>query len=116
MNSIERALRAEARGWSAGPSPCSITRQATPRKPRSAASARPTGPAPTIRIGISAAVRGAILADSFFGNWGCEFAERRGWGGIFIHPGAETRAARQQAGSAAALHSKKKPRHVAGQD
>src|ERR1700736_3729967 len=42
-----------------------MTRQDTPRRPRSAASAKPTGPAPTTRIGISAAVRGAILADSW---------------------------------------------------
>src|SRR6185295_17870661 len=53
MNSIERALIAVARGWSAGPSPCSMTRQDAPRQPRSPASARPTGPPPTIRTGVS---------------------------------------------------------------
>jgi len=42
MNSIERALMAVARGWSAGPSPCSITRHGAPRQPRSPrAQARP---------------------------------------------------------------------------
>ena len=35
------------------PLPCSTARQGTPRLPRSAASASPTGPAPTIRIGVS---------------------------------------------------------------
>src|SRR5262245_61607441 len=53
MNSIERALIAVARGWSAGPSPCSITRHGAPRQPRSAASASPTGPPPTINAGVS---------------------------------------------------------------
>src|SRR5579875_190625 len=35
------------------PSPCSISRQSTPRQPRSAARPSPTGPPPTIRIGVS---------------------------------------------------------------
>ena len=36
-----------------GPSPCSMRRQDAPRMPRSVASASPTGPPPTIRIGVS---------------------------------------------------------------
>src|SRR4029079_14241921 len=53
MNSIEREFRAVARGWSGTPSPCSMRRQDWPRLPKSDASASPTGPPPTIRMGVS---------------------------------------------------------------
>src|SRR5579875_3088852 len=47
-NSIVRALSAVARGWKIVPSSCSTSVHLIPRRPRSTASASPTGPPPAI--------------------------------------------------------------------
>lgn len=53
QNSIVRVLRRLALGWRTVPSRCSTTVAGTPFSPNSMARARPAGPAPTIRIGVS---------------------------------------------------------------
>src|SRR4051812_46024115 len=51
QNSMVRTLISFIFGVVIAPSPCSISSQGTPRQPRSAASAKPTGPPPTISTG-----------------------------------------------------------------
>src|SRR5436305_2219884 len=50
--SMLRALQRSIFGRNCGASFCSIRMQRTPRRPRSYASVRPTGPAPTIRTSV----------------------------------------------------------------
>src|SRR6266481_3625972 len=52
QNSMVRGPTMSIFGCSMTPSVFSISVQGTPRQPRSPASASPTGPAPTIRIGV----------------------------------------------------------------
>ena len=52
QNSIVRVFTSFIFGVTIEPSPCSMRVQATPRQPSSAASAKPTGPPPTIRTGV----------------------------------------------------------------
>src|SRR6266702_2344520 len=50
---MERALHRSILGHMCGASFCSTSVQRTPRRPRSSASVRPTGPAPTMRTSVS---------------------------------------------------------------
>ena len=52
QNSIVRVFTSFIFGVTMLPSPCSMSVQAIPRQPSSAASAKPTGPPPTIRTGV----------------------------------------------------------------
>src|SRR5262245_21802096 len=56
QNSMVRTPMRSIFGCSIRPSVFSINVQETPRQPRSPASARPTGPAPTIRTGVRALI------------------------------------------------------------
>src|SRR4029079_16669028 len=65
QNSMVRTFTSFIFGVTMVPSPCSTSRHGTPRQPSSPASARPTGPPPTIRTGtfcIRAGVRVVDLA------------------------------------------------------
>ena len=61
QNSTVRMPVANILASTISPSPCSTSVHGTPRQPRSSASARPTGPPPTMRTGVMRDAGGAIL-------------------------------------------------------